>query len=110
MAQTIEANIKFEVPEDKVLVDRIEWQETQEKAYAHEIWDKEELRLYLKKPSNTWINDHVLANPRLRDELNELRKKGALKGGGKGSTWLMFADDMKQFIADNKEIIMEESK
>ena len=102
MAQIVEANIKFEIPADKVLVDRIEWETTKKKAEAHEIWKMDDLKNYMLNKSTEWIKDNVLKNPHLYPQLQELRDKGALGGGGKGGTWWMFADEIKQFIDDNK--------
>ncbi|MCH9267567.1 DUF771 domain-containing protein [Pediococcus acidilactici] len=106
MAQIVEANIKFEIPADKVLVDRIEWETTKKKAEAHEIWKMDDLKNYMLNKSTEWIKDNVLKNPHLYPQLQELRDKGALGGGGKGGTWWMFADEIKEFIDDNKEVIM----
>ncbi|MDV2911058.1 DUF771 domain-containing protein [Pediococcus acidilactici] len=108
MAQVVEATIKFEIPEDKVLVDRIEWEKIQEKASKHEIWQIEDLKRYMLNRKIPWINHHILANPRLTRQLDELRERGALGGGGKGVSWWMFADEIKKFINDNKEVIMRE--
>lgn len=62
MAQIVEANIKFEIPADKVLVDRIEWETTKKKAEAHEIWKMDDLKNYMLNKSTQWITANVLAN------------------------------------------------
>ncbi len=73
MAQIVEANIKFEIPDDKVLVDRIEWEITKKKAEAHEIWKMDDLKNYMLNKSTEWIKDNVLKNPHLYLQLQELR-------------------------------------
>ena len=61
MAQIVEANIKFEIPADKVLVDRIEWETTKKKAEAHEIWKMDDLKNYMLNKSTQWIT-HTYTN------------------------------------------------
>lgn len=100
----------FEVPKGYVLIKSVDLKELDKKVHAHEIWGMKELRDYTLNKSETWVKRHILKNPALRDEIQKLRDRGALKGGGYGSNWMMFADDIKEFINENKEIIMREEK
>lgn len=72
------------------------------------VWDMNDLCKSLGNRKPEWVREHVLYNPKLIPEINELREKGLISGGGKGGTWKIVATDMKQFIDKNREIIFKE--
>lgn len=72
------------------------------------VWDMNDLCTALGNKKPEWVREHILYNSKLMPELNELREKGLIWGGGKGGTWKMVATDIKRFIDKNREIIFRE--
>lgn len=69
------------------------------------VWDLNDLCKVMGNKKPEWIRDHILYNPRLIKDVNALKDKGLIWGGGKGSTWKMSAIDMREFITTHREQI-----
>lgn len=90
---------------DELVTEKINALLANKQAPQEIVWDLNDLCKVMGNKKPEWIREHILYNPRLMKEINELKDKGLLWGGGKGSTWKMSAIDIREFIETHRELI-----
>lgn len=103
--QELQAVVTIEIPADKVLISRDEWERMNEANDIGRWWSMSELEAYTNRKS-AWLVTHILDNHRYKKVLN-VENGGFVKypSGGK-SGYLMLASKMKEFLENNfKEIV-----
>lgn len=98
--QALQAVVTIEIPADKVLIGRDEWERMNKANDIGRWWSMADLEAYTNRKS-AWLVTNILDNHRYKKVLN-VENGGFVKypTGGK-SGYLILASKMKQFLEDN---------
>ncbi|MGV0167638.1 DUF771 domain-containing protein [Furfurilactobacillus sp. WILCCON 0119] len=109
MSQSIEATVSIKIPDDQVIVSKTYLKQLETEQTSGKLWSFDDLRINLfngKAPQ--WVREHVLTNSKLRGQLDSLRAKSLIGGGGVGKPWWFQAQAMREFVQQNWSIIFNE--
>lgn len=95
--QQLNVNLSIPVPEDYVLIKKVELQELKNESLLGVYWSMKDLTKRINK-SDRWIKDNILYQPRFKKRLD-------MKNGGfvyypesQGQTWSFQANKMADFL------------
>ena len=100
-------NIEIQLPEDKIIVDRKEYDNLQHNSSQGRYMTLSDV-LQLLSVSRPWLLDNVLYNPKIRKEIDvELNPDGFVKyPENQGGRYFFLASKTKQWFEDNFREIM----
>ena len=100
-------NIEIQLPEDKIIVDRKEYDNLQHNSSQGRYMTLSDV-LQLLSVSRPWLLDNVLYNPKIRREIDvELNPNGFVKyPENQGGRYFFLASKTKQWFEDNFREIM----
>lgn len=97
--QKLNINLSVPIPDDMVLINKVELKELEAERLAGVWWTMKDLEQKLNK-SHEWIKDRILLDPRFKRTLD-------VKNGGfvyypekRGETWSFLATKMSKFLED----------
>lgn len=98
--QQLEVNLTIPIPEDKILISKVELQELKEQQLKGVYWTMKDLEKRVGKKQE-WIKEHILYPTKFRKILD-------VKNGGfvyypevRGQTWSFHALKMAEFLDKN---------
>lgn len=99
-AQQLKINLTIPIPEDKILISKVELQELKEQQLKGVYWTMKDLEKRVGKKQE-WIKEHILYSTKFRKTLD-------VKNGGfvyypevRGQTWSFHALKMAEFLDEN---------
>ena len=100
-------NIEIQLPEDKIIVDRKEYDNLQHNSSQGRYMTLSDV-IQLLSVSRPWLLDNVLYNPKIRREIDvELNPNGFVKyPENQGGRYFFLASKTKQWFEDNFREIM----
>ena len=100
-------NIEIQLPEDKIIVDRKEYDNLQHNSSQGRYMTLSDV-LQLLSVSRPWLLDNVLYNPKIRREIDvELNPNGFVKyPENQGGRYFFLASKTKQWFEENFREIM----
>lgn len=100
MFQQLNVSINVPIPEDMVLIQKVELEELKEKILTGVYWNMKDLENRTGK-KNEWLKENILYKPSFKKQLD-------VKNGGfvyypqvRGEKWVFLATKMSQFLEDN---------
>ncbi|WP_209125745.1 DUF771 domain-containing protein [Alkalihalobacillus sp. BA299] len=100
MFQKLKAEIVITIPDDKVLIRKVEYEELKQNELSGVYWNMKDLEKRINKKSE-WIKENILYPGRFKKLLDS-------KNGGfvhypqtKGQTWSFQATKMSKFLDEN---------
>lgn len=100
MMQQLSANLIITIPEDAVLITKIEYEELVNEKLNGVYWSMSDLEKKVGKKSE-WIKDKILYPPHLRKTLDVTNGGFVYYPKAKGETWTFHAKKMAAFLDDN---------
>lgn len=100
MTQQLEVNLTIQIPEDKILISKVELKELKQKSLSGVYWTMKDLEERTGK-KHEWIKENILYPSKFRKTLD-------IKNGGfvfypevRGQTWSFQAKKMSEFLDRN---------
>ncbi|MGE6515164.1 DUF771 domain-containing protein [Lysinibacillus sphaericus] len=100
--QQLQLNLTVQVPDDHVLVKKVEYDELQNERLSGRNWTMEDLEKRTAR-KQLWLRTNVLYVPRFKKEL----EKFVHYPSSQGDKWSFHAVRMAKFIDDNYYLIFE---
>lgn len=96
MKQTLNVNLNIQIPEDYVLIKKVELEELERERLLGVYWSMKDLeeRTGMKRQ---WIQANILYNPKFKDELKEF----VFYPRSQGEKWAFHALKMTEFLDKN---------
>lgn len=98
--QQLSVNLTIPLPEDTVLISKIEYEELNDSKLNGVYWSMSDLEKKVGKKSE-WIKDKILFPPYLRKILDIASGGFVYYPRVKGETWTFHAKKMASFLDDN---------
>jgi phage pi2 protein 07 len=102
--QHLSVNLSIPLPEDTVLISKIEYEELNDLKLNGVYWSMSDLEKKVGK-KNEWIKDKILYPPYHRKNLDVANGGFVYYPKVKGETWTFHAKKMAAFLDDNFNII-----
>lgn len=100
MTQYINVELSIEIPEDMVLVKKIELEELIEQQLVGVYWSMKDLEKRINKKQE-WIKENILYPTKFRNILDVNKGGFVYYPKSKGQTWAFQATKMAKFLDDN---------
>lgn len=104
MSQTLNAVVSVKVPDDLVLVSKVEFEELKERELHGVYWTMKDLEQRTNKKQE-WLKDNVLYQPRFKKELDVSNGGFVYYPKKSGEKWTFQATKMAKFLEDNFYLI-----
>jgi phage pi2 protein 07 len=98
--QKLKAEIVVEIPNDMILVTKVEYKELKQKELSGVYWNMKDLEKRINKKSE-WIKENVLYPTRFRKTLDVETGGFVFYPKSKGQTWAFQAIKMAKFLDGN---------
>lgn len=101
MTQTLTVSVP--VPDGFVIVKQSDLDQTVQNSLTI-TWNMTDLRNALKRKTPAWIKNHILDNPKYRDDMERLKKERAvIEPRGQGGRWYFKPAVMADWISEHWE-------
>lgn len=97
MSQSLLVNLSVPVPEDYVLIEKVEYQNLKAKSTAGEHWTMKKLEKKVNK-SDKWIKENILYPPRFKKILDIYNGGFVYYPESQGQSWSFQATKMAEFL------------
>lgn len=104
MEQQLEVNLTIPIPNDKVLIRKVELEELRSRELVGVYWSMKELEKRTGKKSE-WLKENILFRPVFRKELDSQNGGFVYYPKGKGQTWSFQASKMAIFLDRNFHLV-----
>ncbi|MCG7435534.1 DUF771 domain-containing protein [Lysinibacillus fusiformis] len=104
MQQQLNVQLTIQIPEDKVLISKIELEELQRNKLTGKSWSMKDLEAQTGRKSD-WLQEKILYLPRFKQKLDARNGGFVYYPKGKGSPWAFQATKMAKFLDDNFHLI-----
>lgn len=96
--QQIQAVVTFPIPEESVLISKVEYEELKEDSLQGRFWTMKDLEKRLNRQA-LWIRDNILLRPDFKEEL-DVENGGFVfyPRQGTGEKWAFLASRMSEFL------------
>lgn len=98
--QQLKVNLSIPIPEDKVLISKIELEDLKRQELAGVYWNMKDLSKRINK-SDRWIKDNILYQPRFKKILDSEYGGFVYYPKSQGQTWSFQATKMAEFLEKN---------
>ncbi|SCY14383.1 MULTISPECIES: DUF771 domain-containing protein [Lysinibacillus] len=98
--QQLQVNLTVPVPDDYVLINRVEYEELQTHSLHGVYWTMVDLENRIGK-KQVWIKDNILYSQKFKKQLDVLQGGFVYYPKAKGEKWSFLASKMSQFLEDN---------
>ncbi|RPJ97255.1 DUF771 domain-containing protein [Rummeliibacillus sp. TYF005] len=102
--QQMQVNLTIPVPEDYVLVNKIELEELQQEKLTGCFWSMKELEKRTNKKQE-WLKEKLLYQPRFKKVLDVENGGFVYYPKKSGEKWAFLASKMSKFLEDNFYLI-----
>ena len=100
MEQQIEVSLSIPVPEDHVLIKKVELQELKKNKLKGQYWTMKDLEKRTNK-SHLWLKENILYRPSFRKELDAQHGGFVYYPESQGERWAFQAEKMAEFLSKN---------
>ena len=100
MVQQLAVNLTIPIPQDSVLIGKVELEELKKKELSGVYWNMKELEQRTGK-KHEWLKENILFRPKFRNELDSENGGFVYYPKGKGQTWSFQASKMAVFLDKN---------
>ena len=100
MQQQLSANLIIPIPEDYILISRIELQELEQQQLTGVFWSMKDLEKRINR-KNEWIKENILYRSKFRKLLDAQLGGFVFYPKSQGQTWSFQAAKMSKFLDDN---------
>ncbi|MFK3938907.1 DUF771 domain-containing protein [Alkalihalobacillus sp. NPDC078783] len=100
MNQQLQVSLSIPIPEDSVLISKVELEELKEVQLLGVYWNMTDLENRIGKKKN-WIKDNVLYPPKFKKVLDIENGGFVYYPKSQGQTWSFHANKMARFLDDN---------
>jgi phage pi2 protein 07 len=107
MQQQLSANLIIPIPEDYILISRVELQELEQQQLTGVCWTMEDLEKRMKR-KHEWIKEKVLYPSRFRKVLDVKKGGFVYYPESRGQKWSFQASKMAKFLDDHFHQIFSE--
>lgn len=98
--QQLNVSLAIPIPEDSVLISKVELEELKEVQLLGVYWNMTDLENRIGKKKN-WIKDNVLYPPKFKKVLDIENGGFVYYPKSQGQTWSFHANKMARFLDDN---------
>lgn len=98
--QQLEVNLTIPIPEDRVLVSKVELQNLKEQSLAGVYWSMKDLEKRVGKDWR-WIKEHILYPTKFKEVLDVNNGGFVYYPQAKGEKWSFLASKMSKFLEEN---------
>lgn len=102
--QQLNVQLTIPIPEDQVLISKIELEDLRSQQIAGVCWTMKDLEMRTGRKKE-WLTDNVLYVPKFKEKLDVKNGGFVYYPKGKGSPWSFQARKMSQFLEDNFHLI-----
>lgn len=102
--QQLQVNMKITIPEEYVLITKVEFEHLQQEKLSGQYWTMKDLEKRVGKEWR-WIKDNILYSPRFKKILDVNNGGFVYYPEGRGKNWSFHASKMAQFLDDNFHLI-----
>ncbi|MBB6452018.1 phage pi2 protein 07 [Salirhabdus euzebyi] len=95
--QQLKVNLSIQIPEDQILISKVEFEELKQKELTGVYWNMKDLEKRINK-SDRWIKDNILYPTRFRKILDSDIGGFVFYPRSKGQTWSFQANKMAEFL------------
>ncbi|MEF7494733.1 DUF771 domain-containing protein [Lysinibacillus sphaericus] len=100
MQQAIKAEISINIPNDQILISKVEYEKLQTHSLHGVYWTMSDLENRIGK-KQVWIKDNILYPQKFKKQLDVLQGGFVYYPKAKGEKWSFLASKMSQFLEDN---------
>lgn|SRR3954451_5696346 len=100
MEQQLSVSLTIPIPQDSVLIRKVELEELRSRELRGVYWNMKDLEQRTGKKSE-WLKENILFRPHFRDELDCQHGGFVFYPKGKGQTWSFQASKMAVFLDKN---------
>lgn len=104
MQQQLNVQLTIHIPEDQVLISKVELEDLQRNKLAGKYWTMKDLEAQTGRKSD-WLQEKILYVPRFKQKLDARNGGFVYYPKGKGSPWAFQATKMAKFLDDNFHLI-----
>ncbi len=102
--QQLQVNMTITIPEEYVLITKVEFGQLQQEKLSGQYWTMKNLEKRVGKEWR-WIKDNILYSPRFKKILDVNNGGFVYYPEGRGKNWSFHASKMAQFLDDNFHLI-----
>lgn len=102
--QQLNVRLSIPIPDDKVLISKVELEELKEQSLTGVYWNMKDLEKRVRKKQE-WIKENILYQPRFRKVLDSENGGFVYYPKSQGQTWSFHAKKMAKFLDDNFHLI-----
>ncbi|MFC5591712.1 DUF771 domain-containing protein [Sporosarcina soli] len=100
MEQQLSVNLTIPIPEDSVLIRKVELEELRSRELVGLYWSMKDLESRTGKKSE-WLKENILFQQKFKNELDSQNGGFVYYPKGKGQTWSFQASKMAVFLDKN---------
>lgn len=100
MVQQLAVNLTIPIPQDSVLIGKVELEELKKNELSGVYWNMKELEQRTGK-KHEWLKENILFRQKFRNELDSENGGFVYYPKGKGQTWSFQASKMAVFLDKN---------
>lgn len=104
--QSLNVELSIPVPEDQVLISKVELQELKQQQLTGQYWSMKDIEDRTNRKSE-WIKDHILYPSKFKKKLDANNGGPVFYPQGKGQSWLFHARGMSEFLDGHFADIMK---
>lgn len=102
--QQLQVNMTIPIPEEYVLITKVEFEQLQQEKLSGQYWTMKDLEKRVGKEWR-WIKDNILYPSRFKNILDVNNGGFVYYPEGRGKNWSFHASKMAQFLDDNFHLI-----
>lgn len=99
-SQKLNVNLEIIIPNDSILIKRVELKSLKEKSLTGVYWNMKDLESRIGKKQH-WIKKHILYVPRFKKHLDSVNGGFVFYPEVQGQTWSFHAKKMADFLDNN---------
>lgn len=98
--QQLSVNLTIPIPEDQVLISKVELEELKQQSLSGMYWSMKDLEKRINKSSN-WIKDNILYSTKFKTKLDSENGGFVYYPKNQGQVWSFHAVKMANFLDKN---------
>jgi len=100
MEQKLKVELEIKIPENYVLITKVEYKELQHDLLVGRYWTMQDLENQIGK-KQVWIKENILYPPKFKKQLDVLQGGFVYYPKAKGEKWSFHATKMANFLEEN---------
>lgn len=100
MNQTLSVNLSIPIPDDTVLISKVELHELEQEKLSGVYWNMKDLEKRVNK-SHEWIKENILYPTKFKEQLDYQNGGCVFYPERQGQTWSFHAKEMAKFLDKN---------